>query len=104
MPTPKYVPQTRLVYVVQGKYPGPHGWEDECIEDTRRECKQTLKEYRENSPYPVRFIKRRIRIDTGERYTKKGARDGRPVRRAFTGKSHSSGAPCTNDGCCGPTR
>jgi hypothetical protein len=25
-------------YVLQGRYPGPHGWEDLCAEDTRAEA------------------------------------------------------------------
>jgi hypothetical protein len=40
------------------------GWEDECIEDSRREANARLREYRLNQPeYPHRVIGRRILND-----------------------------------------
>ncbi len=39
------------------------GWEEVCAEETRREAKERLREYRENQPeYPVRMVKRRVKI------------------------------------------
>jgi len=37
-----------------------YGWEDETAEETYTEAKKRLKEYRENSPYPSRFIRRKV--------------------------------------------
>lgn len=48
------------VYVIESLYPGGYGWEYDTCETDRKEAKQRLKEYRENSPYPVRMRKRRI--------------------------------------------
>lgn len=54
---------TRAEYVVQGRYPGAHGWEDVTAEDSRSEARQRLKEYRENCPeYPHRLITRRVPV------------------------------------------
>lgn len=44
---------------IQGHY--GHGWECECFEWTRTDAKRRVQEYRENSPYPVRTIARRVR-------------------------------------------
>ena len=49
----------QYLYIIQGRYPGQHGWEDECAEDSYSEARARLKEYRENSPYPSRMIQRR---------------------------------------------
>jgi hypothetical protein len=47
------------VFVIQGYY--CHGWEDETEEDTRKEARQQLRDYRENMPeYPHRMIQRRV--------------------------------------------
>jgi len=46
------------LFVIQGLYYGT--WEDETAEETWREARQRLREYRENMPeYPHRTIKRR---------------------------------------------
>ena len=45
-------------YVLQGKYPGPHGWEDLTAEETKEDIKQRLKEYRENEGGSYRIIRR----------------------------------------------
>jgi hypothetical protein len=43
------------------------GWEHEISEDTWPEMRQRLREYRENVPqYPVKAIKRRIRLSSYE--------------------------------------
>jgi hypothetical protein len=36
-----------------------HGWEVECFEDTKDEARQRLKEYEENTLYPVRMTRSR---------------------------------------------
>lgn len=53
--------KTRDEWTIQGNY--GQGWEDECAEDSRDEARQRLREYRENSPYPSRMVKRRIRLE-----------------------------------------
>lgn len=45
-------------YVVQGNY--GHGWEDVTAEETYREARQRLREYRENSSGAHRLITRRV--------------------------------------------
>lgn len=57
-----YQRKTRDIYVIQGNYGYGHGWEDECSEDSRREARQRLKEYRENGPGAYRLICRRERL------------------------------------------
>lgn len=60
--TMAYKRLTRDVWTVQGNY--GQGWEDVTAEDTRKECKERLKEYRENEPmYPHRMIVKRVRIE-----------------------------------------
>jgi len=44
-------------FKIQGHY--GQGWEDECFEDNRKEARQRLREYRENSAYPSRMVKAR---------------------------------------------
>lgn len=56
MKTAKFV----RVFVIQGNYPGCHGWEDECCDTDRKAARQELRNYRENSPYPSRLITRRV--------------------------------------------
>ena len=52
---------TQDEYTVQGNY--GQGWEDVTAEPTRKECKDRLKEYRENeSQYSHRTIVKRVRI------------------------------------------
>ena len=51
---------TQDEYTVQGNY--GQGWEDVTAESTRKECKERLKEYRENEPqYNHRMIVKRVR-------------------------------------------
>ncbi len=60
----KYIRKTRDEYAVQGYYGPEYGWEDVCTEDTRKEARERLKEYRENeTQYPHRMIKRRVRLE-----------------------------------------
>lgn len=56
-----YIRKTKDEYIVQGNY--GQGWEDITAEPTRKECKERLKEYRENEPqYNHRMIVKRVRI------------------------------------------
>ena len=43
------------MWVVQVNYGYGHGYEDECVEKTRAEALERLKEYRDNCNYPVRI-------------------------------------------------
>lgn len=47
-------------FVLQGDYGYGHGWEDLCAEDTRKEARQRLKEYRENEGGCYRIVRRAI--------------------------------------------
>lgn len=58
-----YVRKTKDVFAVQQYTGTQHGWEDVCTEDTRKEAKQRLKEYRENQPeYPTRIKVKREKV------------------------------------------
>lgn len=48
------------VFVVQGNYGAGTGWEDECCSTNRKEAREDLKSYRQNSPYASRMITRRV--------------------------------------------
>ena len=57
------IPEPRkwaIEYIVQGHYGSGYGWEDENTEETYREGKRSLREYRENGPGAYRLIKRRV--------------------------------------------
>lgn len=57
-----YRRKTRDEWNVQGSY--GCGWEDVTAEDSYREARARLREYRENQPqYPHRLIKRRIKLE-----------------------------------------
>ena len=43
------------MWVVQVNYGYGHGYEDECVEETRAEALERLQEYRDNCSYPVRI-------------------------------------------------
>jgi hypothetical protein len=57
-----YTRKTRDEYEIQGHYGPQYGWECVTTEDTLKEARARLKEYRENEPYPFRLVKRRVRI------------------------------------------
>lgn len=61
-----YVRKTKDEYIVQGNYGYGHGFEDECAEETRKEAKERLKEYRENGNGSYRIVKRRVKIKANE--------------------------------------
>ncbi len=46
------------MWVLQANYGYGDGYEDECVEETRAEALQRLKEYRENAPKYSYRIKR----------------------------------------------
>ena len=68
-----YQRKTYDEWIVQGYY--GFGWEDECVEFTRKEGLQRLKEYRANSQYASRLVKRRIQV-LGEGVSVSHAKDG----------------------------
>ena len=55
--------KTRDEWEIQANYGFGHGWETEVTEDSRVEGRERLKEHRENMSYPVRMVKRRVRIE-----------------------------------------
>jgi hypothetical protein len=59
----KRVPKTRLIWVVQGNYGYGSGWEDVTAEESSKEIRERIREYRENEPgVPFRLRRRRERI------------------------------------------
>lgn len=62
----KYV----TVTVTQGDY--GQGWEDEACALDRKEAKATLRDYRWNSPYPSRNIRRRVLREDYDKSTFRG--------------------------------
>lgn len=55
-------PKWGTEFVVQSDYGHGHGWEDSTSEDTRKEGRERLREYRENSPGSHRLISRRVKL------------------------------------------
>jgi hypothetical protein len=56
-----YIRKTKDEYVLLSNY--GQGWEEEITEETFKEIKQRLKEYRENAPqYAYSYKKRRVKI------------------------------------------
>ena len=59
----KRAPKTKIIYVVQGNYGYGQGWEDVTAEETSKEARDRIREYRENERgVPFRLIRRRERI------------------------------------------
>lgn len=57
------VAKTRLIWVVQGNYGYGHGWEDVTAEESGKEARERIREYRENERgVPFRLIRRREKI------------------------------------------
>lgn len=46
-------------YALQGDYGYGHGWEDVCVEDSRKEIEARKREYLEDEGGTYRIIKRR---------------------------------------------
>lgn len=57
-----YQRKTRDEFEVQGNHGYGHGWEVETTEDTRKDARARLREYRDNAPGEYRIVKRRIPI------------------------------------------
>ena len=55
-----YIRKTRDEYEIQGN--NGYGWECETAEETRKDAKAQAKCYRENVDYPIRIVKRRVKI------------------------------------------
>jgi hypothetical protein len=83
-----YVRKTRDVWEVQGNY--GQGWECVTAEDTWKEARERVREYRENEPqYPhqVKLVRERIKqissflkdVLTAEMYGYKGDKNMRDV-------------------------
>ncbi len=56
-----YIRKTIDEWELQG-YHATYGWECETTESTRKDALAQLKCYRENVTYPVRIVKKRVRI------------------------------------------
>ena len=59
-------PKWGIEYVIQGNYGYGHGFEDECSEETYKEAKARLKEYRDNAPGSYRIVNRRVNLHEKE--------------------------------------
>lgn len=55
-----YTRKTKDIYNIVTNY--GYGWEVECTEETYKEAKQRLKEYRENTTAQVKLEKKRERL------------------------------------------
>lgn len=58
-----YIRKTRDIWEIQCNYGYGHGWECEVTEDNIKDARQRLKEYGENSMFPVRMVKKREPIN-----------------------------------------
>lgn len=57
-----YQRKTKDEFQIHQCYSGQ--WEDVCSEDTRKEAKERLKEYRDNMPeYAARIVKVRVKLE-----------------------------------------
>lgn len=57
-----YKRKTTDEYEIQGNC--GYGWEMETVENTIKEAREQAKCYRNNVNYPIRIIKKRVRIST----------------------------------------
>jgi hypothetical protein len=56
-----YIRKTRDEYHIETNY--GYGWEVECVEESWKEAKERVKEYRENTTAAVRVRKRRVKVN-----------------------------------------
>ena len=57
-----YIRKTRDEYQIHGDY--GQGFEEVCAEDTRKEARERLKEYRENEPqYRHKIVIKRVKTE-----------------------------------------
>ena len=59
-----YIRKTKDEYTLQGYY--AYGWEDLVSEESNKEIKKRMKEYRENEGGTYRVVKRRVRIEANK--------------------------------------
>lgn len=57
-----YIRKTYDEWQLQGNYGYGDGWELLCAEDSRKECRERLKEYRENEDGNYRIVCKRVKI------------------------------------------
>lgn len=60
-----YIRKTYDEYEIQGN--NGYGWECETTEETYKDAKAQAKCYRENVNYPIRIVKKRVKIDSNAR-------------------------------------
>lgn len=60
----KYIRKTKDEYQIQGNC--GYGWDVETYEETYKEAKDQAKCYRDNVSYPIRIVKKRVKIQEGE--------------------------------------
>lgn len=61
-----YVRKTSDLWEIQGYYTPQYGWEAVTAEETFKEAKERIKEYRENEPgVSFRLKKKRVKIEQG---------------------------------------
>ena len=59
-----YIRKTKDEFQVHGNY--GQGWEEVTCEDSRKEARQRLKEYRENDPdHTYKLVCKRVKIERG---------------------------------------
>lgn len=59
-----YTRKTKDEYVLLANYGYGHGYEEETIEDSYKEIRERLKEYRTNAPeYSYTYKKRRVKLN-----------------------------------------
>jgi hypothetical protein len=59
----KYERKTRDEYQIWVKYGSAYGFEHEITEDSWKDARDRVREYRENCPqYPVRIVKKRVAL------------------------------------------
>ncbi len=56
-----YQRKTRDEWEIQSN--SGYGWDLECTEETAKAAREQVKCYRANTPYPIRIVKRRVKIE-----------------------------------------
>jgi len=57
-----YIRTTRDEYQIQVNYGYGHSWEHETTEETFKDAKRMKQDYLDNTPYPVRIVKVRVKL------------------------------------------
>jgi len=57
-----YKRKTREEWEIQANYGYGHGWECVNTETTLENARRSLKEYRDNEPYPFKIVKKRVKL------------------------------------------